>query len=255
MIVRLLLLAAFIGAILWFLHWFRSTPPERVSRVLRKSALWGLLGLLVVAVLSGRLSPLFAAISAAIGAAVPAIIRLTHLLRLLPVFQQLGRSLGLDWGMGRRAAGAGQSSAIRTRYLDMQLDHATGVLDGRVLDGPFKGRTLSALDLDALLRMRELYAETDPQSLTVLEAYLDREHGDDWRERAETGAGAGAGAEKGPGLSEAEARAVLGVEAGADADAIRSAHRRLMQRLHPDRGGSDYLAAKINEAKRRLLGE
>ena len=89
----------------------------------------------------------------------------------------------------------------------------------------------------------------------MLAAYLDRQHGADWRERVAPGADSGPEASKAPGLSEAEARSILGVEPGADAELIRAAHRRLMQRLHPDRGGSDYLAAKINEAKRRLLGD
>jgi DnaJ-domain-containing protein 1 len=128
-------------------------------------------------------------------------------------------------------------------------------MDGEVLDGPFKGRRLSDLSLDELLRMLELYRESDAQSAAVLEAYLDRERESDWRERDQTG-GRGSGA---TGLSErltkAEAWSILGLEPGADAAAIRAAHRRLMQRLHPDRGGSDYLAAKINEAKRLLLGE
>ncbi|MBK1724033.1 molecular chaperone DnaJ [Thiocystis violacea] len=251
--VRLLLLIAFIGGVLWLLHWFRATPPEQISRVLRKWAFWGLIAVLLVAVLSGRLNPILAAM----GAAIPLVIRAANLLRLFPVLQQVLRSLGLAGGMGSAKAGQrGQASSIRTRYLDMRLDHATGALDGRVRDGPFKGRDLSTLRLDDLLRMHELYRESDAQSLAVLEAYLDREHGDDWRERAQTsGAGSGASGPTGPGLSEAEARSILGVAPSADADAIRAAHRRLMQRLHPDRGGSDYLAAKINEAKRRLLGD
>jgi hypothetical protein len=252
MIVRLLLLILLVTAILWFLYWFRTTPPERIARVLRKTVLWGLIGLLVVAALTGRLNPIFAAM----GAAIPLILRAANLLRLVPALQQLLRSLGLDGVIGStRAGGAGQTSTIRTRYLSMRLDHASGALAGSVLDGPFKGRELGALTLSELRRLHEFYRDADAQSLAVLEAYLDREHGEGWREGIDPSTDQERPASRGAGLSEAEARSILGVAADADAETIRAAHRRLMQRLHPDRGGSDYLAAKINEAKRRLLGD
>ena len=52
---------------------------------------------------------------------------------------------------------------------------------------------------------------------------------------------------------EAEARAVLGVDAGADAEAIRAAHRRLVTAVHPDKGGSADLTRRINAARDVLL--
>jgi DnaJ-domain-containing protein 1 len=140
-------------------------------------------------------------------------------------------------------------------------------MDGTVREGPFAGRRLSELTLEQLLRMLELYQDTDQRSASVLIAYMDREHGEDWRDAANAGANAGAssGASSGSGraagggighaMNRDEALSILGLAPGADAAAIRAAHRRLMQKLHPDRGGSDYLAAQINAAKALLLGE
>ena len=87
----------------------------------------------------------------------------------------------------------------------------------------------------------------------MLEAYLDRTLGMEWRERAGADGDTGAGANHGAGMTEDEALNVLGLEKGAGEDEIRAAHRRLMLHAHPDRGGSAYLAAKIKAAKDLLL--
>ena len=251
--IRVLLFLAIVLAIVWFLYWFKRTPPQRVARTLRKVAVWGLIGGLALAALTGRLNPLFALL----GALVPAAIRVAQLAQLIPTIQRVLRSLGLSapGGVAGAAGTAGgpQVSSIRTRYLEMRLEHASGAMDGQVLEGPFAGRWLRDLDLDALLRMLELYRESDERSATLLETYLDRERGPAWRS-GDTHGQAGAHASGGP-MSEPEAWSILGLQPGADREAIRAAHRRLMQKLHPDRGGSDYLAAKINEAKRVLLKE
>jgi hypothetical protein len=135
----------------------------------------------------------------------------------------------------------------------MTLDHTNGEMDGLVMEGPMQGRRLSELGLDQLLDLLTLCRSSDAQSAAVLEAYLDRAHGDAWREHVQGEGTAPPGA--GPEMDRDEALAILGLTRGAGKEDIRAAHRRLMQRFHPDRGGSDYLAAKINEAKRVLLGD
>jgi hypothetical protein len=251
---RLVLIGLLVLALLWFLQWFRTTPPERVAKLLKRGALYGAIGLVVVLALTGRLSPVFAALAAA----VPFVMRAVSLLRVLPMIQQVLRAIGITGLPGAAAgspgtgAGAGRTSSIRTRFLEMTLDHGSGDMDGLVLEGPYQGRRLSDLALDQLLDLLGRCRREDGQSAAVLEAYLDRTQ-DDWRERQGEGpAGAQAAASGGP-MSRDEAFAILGLAAGAAQAEIRDAHRRLMQKLHPDRGGSDYLAAKINEAKRLLL--
>lgn len=55
-------------------------------------------------------------------------------------------------------------------------------------------------------------------------------------------------------MSQKEALDILGLKPGASREQILQAHKRIMQKLHPDRGGSDHLAAQINRAKDALLG-
>ena len=141
----------------------------------------------------------------------------------------------------------GRTSEVETAFLHMRLDHDTGEMDGAVLRGRYEGCALRELGLEDLLALLD-ECRTDRQSVAVLEAYLDRIH-EDWRESRGPPPGASSGE-----MSESEARAVLGLGPEATREEIVEAHRRLIQRLHPDRGGSDYLAAKLNAAKDLLLG-
>jgi len=134
---------------------------------------------------------------------------------------------------------------------------------GTVLKGAFAGRALDDLAFADLIALRSEIGGDDPQSATLLETYLERVHGPDWRQQAgaagpgatggSAGGAAGGGSAGGQPMTLAEAWAVLGLEPDADEPAIREAHHRLMKNLHPDQGGSTYLAAKINEAKDLLL--
>lgn len=173
-----------------------------------------------------------------------------------------GRSFGFSGGLSgmggasRRRKSPGRTSSVRTVFLDMALDHDTGRMNGRVLAGRHDGSLLSDMSYPELMELRD-ECRSDPQSLALMETYLDRTHPDwraDWHDE-ETEAGKRERQREGGPMTREEARAVLGVEMGATDQEIRAAHRQLMKRFHPDQGGSDYLAAKINEAKERLLGE
>jgi hypothetical protein len=160
----------------------------------------------------------------------------------------------LLWGAGGAATPAhqprGQVSRVVTAHLEVELDHDSGAISGRVLRGSFAGRDLQGLTPAETARLWEDCRFLDPQSAQILEAYLDRRH-PSWREdlaRAEGKERAAAAT-----MTRAQALQVLGLEEGAGEEEIRRAHRELMLKLHPDRGGSSYLAAQINAAKEVLL--
>jgi hypothetical protein len=161
-----------------------------------------------------------------------------------------GTGGNLFGGAGGTTKSAGRSSRVKTEHLDVELDHDTGEISGRILKGFFAGRDLQSL---APVEMAHLWQDcrfADPQSAQILEAYLDRVH-PTWREDLARAEGEGMAADGR--MTRAQALEILGLKEGASEDDIRRAHRELMMKLHPDRGGSTYLAAKINQAKDVLL--
>ena len=164
---------------------------------------------------------------------------------------------GNAWDSGNTPGNSGQTSRVATEHLEVQLDHATGQIRGRVLKGTFAGRDLESLAPAETAQLWQDCRFADPQSAQILEAYLDRAH-PTWREdmtRAEQTRAERPGAAPAGGMTRARALEVLGLSEGASEDAIRRAHRDLMMKLHPDHGGSTYIAAQINEAKAVLLGK
>lgn len=157
-------------------------------------------------------------------------------------------------GFGGGAGGQARSSEVVTDTLQMELDHTSGDLEGEVLRGRFAGRSLHSLGLSELLDLLADCQREDPRSVPLIETYLDRRD-PDWRGQAggagTAGEGPGRGAEGT--MDEATAWSVLDLAPGATAEEIKAAHRRLMNKLHPDHGGSSYLAAQLNEAKDLLL--
>jgi hypothetical protein len=216
--------------VLWGLNAYSKADPKTLAKVLRPAG--GILALVAAAFLMFR----------------------GHLEVAIP----LGLAgLGLlGWGpfastglFQRTQKTAGQVSRVRSPFIEMELDHDSGAMRGTVLAGRYQGKALDALDLTTLLG---LLAEIDEESRSLLAAYLDRRE-PTWREHAQSDAAAGQGVRRPSKMSEEEAYQILGVPAGASADEIGRAHRTLMKKLHPDQGGSTYLAAQINEAKEVLL--
>lgn len=222
--------AIFVALLLYILKQFAKADPKRLAQVAKRAGGGALL------LIAG-----FLAVRGHIETALP-----------LGIF---GLSL-LGWGFGGWLPGAkgrktaGRGSSVKTAFLDMVLDHDSGRLSGTVTNGTYAGRQLDAIDLPSLA----LFAgEVDAESRRLLEAYLDR-RAPGWRENAQGDAGRrGAGAPaRGP-MTEQEAYEILGLQPGAGPDDIGKAHRSLMKKLHPDQGGSNYLAARVNEAKDILM--
>jgi hypothetical protein len=159
--------------------------------------------------------------------------------------------LGL-FGMSGLVGGA--RAVLRTGYLEVEVDKSSGAIRGRVLKGTYAGHVLDRMAMTELAYLRRELAR-DPDSQSLLEAYLDRRQ-PRWREDLKFDAQAGR--QRSPGssaMTHEEAHKVLGLEPGAGDAEVREAHRRLMKALHPDVGGSAFLAAKINEAKDILIGK
>jgi len=166
----------------------------------------------------------------------------------------------LVWGMGRQSGStghdqqpSGQASRVTTEHLEVELDHETGDVRGRILKGFFAGRRLEDLKPVELAHLWQDCRFADPQSAQIVEAYLDRVH-PSWREDMARQEGAQSPGTEGR-MTREQALDILGLAPGATEADIRRAHRDLMMKLHPDHGGSTFLAAKINQAKDVLLGK
>jgi len=249
---RLLLVFIVVVAAVVFVNWLLKEDPQKIAGMLRRGAVWIGAGLLLLLAATGRLHWLFALV----GAAAPFVGRLLSLLRFAPlasqVYSHFQNARHAKAGAGTRSGG-GDTSSVRSRYLHMTLDHDSGEMDGEILEGDHAGQRLSQLSVGELIELLKRYRSEDSDSAALLQAYLDRYHAD-WadqgdQDRQDTGQSGG-----GP-MTADEAGQILGVSPDADREEVIAAHRRLMQKLHPDRGGSDYLAAKINQAKDLLLGE
>ncbi|MEF2073255.1 DnaJ domain-containing protein [Consotaella aegiceratis] len=227
--IYLLSAAAFAVVVISLIRILLNTPAETLARWLRRAGPIALIAIGGVLALIGR---------AAIG---------------LPL-----AGLGLAalrrsrFGAAGGATSSARTSSVRSAYLAMTLDHDTGEIEGEVLSGPFQGRPLASLN-EADLRKLLGEVAADADSVRLLEAYLDRRLSG-WRERFDANAGDGLGSAPGAGaMTQEQAYQILGLQPGATLAEIREAHRRLMKRVHPDHGGTDFLAARINEAKALLI--
>ena len=222
-----------LGVLIFLARLIVSTDPRALVGIIRYAVGFGLIGIGAIMILASRWMLGGAAVAAGISVIAN------------------GRIGPIDLGGRSRTIGTG--STVRSRFLRMQLDHDSGALTGEILKGTFAGQTLDELDQAALLAFRD-EVSSDGESLALVEAYLDRRM-PGWRENVEGDAATGTGGtpDTSP-MTDEQAYEILGLSPRASQTEIRAAHRRLMKKVHPDQGGSTFLATKINEAKDRLLG-
>jgi hypothetical protein len=227
----ILLIAIIVG--LWYWWSYQKNLAETKRRpFLWKSGFWLVLGSAVYLVITGRMHWL--------GAGIAAIVPIARALliwggRAMPLLRILGRFKSTP-------------SQFRTQSLLVTINFANGQIFGEILDGDFAGRQLSELTTDELQVLSDQLKTSDRESYILLQAYLLRS-GNSSNHQSQDSYQPNSYSQ----LSTDEAYEVLGLPSSASKAEVIKAHKRLMQRLHPDRGGSDYLAAKINAAKDKLI--
>ena len=227
---RLILLVALIFIVWYWWKTIKGLSAEEKRPFLWRSAFWVVLGASLLLVLSGRMHW--------VGAGLAALIPLGKSLlafgfRALPILRLLGRFKTTP-------------SQFKTTSLNVTINFSNSQMDGEVLIGELAGKKLSELTDDQLENLAAQLKDVDRESYALLYAYRMR------RGNAGQQSDGGFNSDNFTGLSESEAYEILGLDQTASKEDVIKAHKRLVQRLHPDRGGSDYLAAKINAAKDRL---
>jgi hypothetical protein len=241
MIIRLFVAIIVIIAISYALQRFRRQPREERRKLAIKLGLYGLAFGILALVATGRAHWL----TALVAGIIPFFSRIMPLvIRVLPFLRQLQKQ-GIKSGAS--------SGTLQSRFLKLRMDRESGRISGQILAGLFAGKSLDELDQDELQQLVLHYGREDRESFRLLQAYLQQQHRE-WSFNYGNGsAGEQSAGARGSEMSRREAYEILGLQEGASEDEILAAHKKLMQRLHPDRGGSNYLAVKVNQAKDLLV--
>jgi hypothetical protein len=235
---RLIVLIVLLIAVTIIVQRLKKTPKSQLKSLYIKLGLSTGAILLILLAATGRIHWVGALIGAAFAITRTA---LPLLIRYFPILQQFHRK-----HTHNTTSASGNSSEVITRTLKMSLDHDTQTLQGEVIDGLFAGSTLEQLELTQLQQLLDYCQQQDQESVKLLLSYLNHRFGNSWQTHQPPTNRSGE-------LSIDDALAILGLQQGASKEQIIQAHRRMMQKVHPDRGGSDYLAAQINLAKDLLL--
>lgn len=238
---RLIIIILLLGGGTFWWHWNANRDPVQRKKLLQKTIIGTLIVVLLLLVVTGRMhwiGAIIAGFLASLRQAIP------FLVRYFPTITQLYRNFAGKSGRTQ------QSSTVTSAIIEMTLEHDSGKLSGRVLQGPFQGQSLDELDRGKLDELYSYCASTDHDSARLLASYLSarfgNEQGFNEDKKRDTGVAQTS-------MSLAEALQVLGLEGEPSEEDITRAYRKIMQQLHPDRGGNEYFAAKANEARKVLM--
>lgn len=237
---QLLVIAAVIGSWL-FIRWVRKQPKQKQFQYIAIAVAIILVGFAA----AGKLNWVFALFAAL----VPVFQRVLSLLSYAPMFSKVFA----QFKNAQTGSAQHTNSSVESEYFSMQLDHTTGLMSGSVKKGEYTGKDLKDLNIEKLINLYKEISALDLDSAQLLEAYLDRRFKNKWRDHIDEKIHAKNSVHSNSKMTIDEAFNILGLQLNATRDDIIDAHRKLMQKLHPDRGGNDYLASKINQAKDLLL--
>lgn len=238
-----IIVVAVIGWLLYTVHLKKLLSQGQAGKI--KLVLIGL-GLVFLAMaLSGRAPALFAILGAA----------MTQVVRFGPLLMRFAPSLKRFFGAGAVGAGAygsANASKVSTTTILMTLDHTSGKINGTILQGQFAQRELDSLDAAELKALYQYCAENDTEAVRLLQTYIQRQRASEWDDQ-DGAESQGTSGSTGGAMTHEEAKQILGLEEPISKETVTAAHRSLMGQFHPDKGGSDYLATKINSARELLI--
>lgn len=242
---RLIFLIILFGVGYLLYHLYGKKLLRQGPKSLIKPALIALLVIVLAAVATGRANAIFAVLGGLLTLAWRAG---PLLLRFLPQIRQILNRFGVQ------STGSTGSSRVNTATLSMTLNHRTGRIDGDIIAGQFNGRTLSSLSFDEIRQLHSICQQQDIEAVRLIEAFIEREFPDKWQEK-QWSRSSESSANNSAAITIEEAWETLGLTPGSSREDVIHAHRKLMSRLHPDKGGSTFLATRVNQAKDRILAE
>lgn len=244
MFIRLILALICLTVLFYFYKKIKKSPPEQRKKTIISVAVYTVIGLVLLAAFTGRLH-WFGIIPAAIAGVMR--FGVGRFVQLMPIFNFL------------RANADIKNPEFATPNLCVEWNVKTGEIRGKVLMGEFADKELHALTDIQLEQLLETYKADDKKSYYILKFFIQKSrhgaHGESAQGRSynnthDDHSYSPSNTEQ---LTTKEAYDILGITKDASKKEVNSAYKRLMQKLHPDRGGNPYLASRVNLARDHVL--